>query len=106
MLHQVHDALGHNSIVGTNLCLKQLYYWEILFRDAHVKQCTKCSHQNLNPQHYAQLNLEVPMMDLIGKFNLSLQGHQYALAVIDILMNYIWCILLHTKDADKVVHTY
>ena len=49
----------------------------------------------MHPQHYAQLHLEVllmPMdfmvMDLIGKFKMLLQGHQYALTVIDMIMNY------------------
>ena len=43
-------------------------------------------------------------MDLIGKFKLLPQGHQYALAVIDMLMNYTWCIL--PKEADNMVHYY
>ena len=34
------------------------------------------------------------------------QGYQYDLPVIDILMNQTWCILLHTKEIDGVVHTY
>ena len=32
--------------------------------DAHVKQCMRCKQQNLCPQHYAQLQLEVPLMPM------------------------------------------
>ena len=46
------------------------------------------------------------MMDLIGKFILSPQGHQYASTVIDMLTNYTWCRLLLTKEANEVVHAY
>ena len=63
--------------------------------DIHVKLCIKCRQQNVDPQCYAQLHLEVPsmpmcfmVMDLIGKFKPLSQGHQYALTVIDTLMNY------------------
>ena len=45
-------------------------------------------------------------MDVIVKFKLLHQGHQYALTVIDMLTNYTWCILLFTKEADEVVYTY
>ena len=46
------------------------------------------------------------VMDMIDKFKSLPQGCQYALTVIDILMKYSWYILLHTKEADKVVHAY
>ena len=45
-------------------------------------------------------------MDLINKFKPLPQGHQNALTVINMLTNYIWCIPLHTKEADQVVHAY
>ena len=45
-------------------------------------------------------------MNLICKFKLSSQGHQYHLTVIDTLMNYTCCILLYTKDGDEVMHVY
>ena len=46
------------------------------------------------------------MMDLMGKFKPSPPGHQYALTVIDMLMNYTWCILFYTKETDNVLHAY
>ena len=46
------------------------------------------------------------MMDLRSKFLVLPQGHQYTLTVIDILMNYTWCIQPNTKEAAEVVHTY
>ena len=45
-------------------------------------------------------------VDLIGRFKLFHQGHQYAFIVIEILPNYTWCILLYTKEVDKVVNAY
>ena len=45
-------------------------------------------------------------MDLIGTFEVSPQGHQYALTVIDMLMNSTWCMLLFTKEANEVLHAY
>ena len=72
--------------------------------DIHISQCIKCRQQNLHPQYYAEVHLELlsmPMhlivIKLIGKFKLSPQGYQYALTVIDMMMNYKWCIPLFTK---------
>ena len=46
------------------------------------------------------------VMNLMGKFKLLLQGHQYPLNVIDTLMNYTSCKPPFTKEADEVVHVY
>ena len=43
-------------------------------------------------------------IDLIGKFKPLPQGHQCALTVIDMMINNTLCIVLHTKEADEVVH--
>ena len=45
-------------------------------------------------------------IDLIDDFKMSPKGYQYVLTVIDMLMNYTWCILSYTKKDDEVVHTY
>ena len=109
ILHQAHDALGHGSTARTCQCLKQLCYWKGLCKDVdiHVQQCIKCTQQNLHLGHYAELYLRLPLMpthfivmDLIGTFEPSPQGHQYTLTVIDVLTNYTWCIPLFTKEAD------
>ena len=75
-----------------------------------VKPCLKDRQQNCAPQEDAQLHLEVLsapvhfiVMNMIGTFKLSLQGHQYALMVMDMLI-YIQYIPLYTKEADQVVH--
>ena len=67
----------------------------------------------MHPQHYAQQHSAVSsipmciiMMNLIEKFKSSPQGHQYALTVIDMLMNCSWCIALYTEETDVVVHAY
>ena len=46
------------------------------------------------------------VMGVIGKLNLLPQGHQYVPTVIDMLMNYTWCVKLNTEEADELVHTY
>ena len=45
-------------------------------------------------------------MIMIGKFKPVPQGHLYTLTVINMLMNYAWCIQLHTKEAVEFVYTY
>ena len=64
-----------------------------------------------HPLCYAHLHLDVPsaplhftVMTLISKFKLLLQEHKCALTVIDMLMNYTWCVLLCIKKAAKVVY--
>ena len=55
-------------------------------------------------------SLSMPMhfivMDLIGKVKSLPQEYQYTLTVRDMLTNHPWCILIYTKEADKVVHAY
>ena len=46
------------------------------------------------------------VMDLIGRFKPSFHRPEYIPKVIYLLTNYIWCIILHTKQADEVVHAY
>ena len=56
----------------------------------------KIKAEDLCPQYYTQLQLEValaPMsfidMDLIGKLKVLSEGHQYVLTVTNKLMNYV-----------------
>ena len=44
ILHQVHDALGHNGTARTYWCLKWSCYWKGLCKDIDVytKQCIMC----------------------------------------------------------------
>ena len=115
ILHQSHDALGHNGTQRLYHYLKRLYYWKGLRPDVdkHVKHCLQCRQQNLRPQKYAQLHAEIPSMpmhflamDLIGRFPTSSKGNCYALTVIDLLTNFVWCIPIETKTADEVVSAY
>ena len=46
------------------------------------------------------------LMDVIGKLEFSAKGHQFVLTVIDMLMNYTWCVPLYYKENDKVVQTF
>ena len=36
VIHQVHDALGHNNNTRTFQCLKELYYWKGVRKDVHA----------------------------------------------------------------------
>ena len=112
LLHQVYDALRHNGSSRIYWYLKWMYYWKGLWKDVdtHVKQCINYRQQNMHPQHYAHRYLKVfacalHWQGLIVKFKPLTQGHQYALTVINMMTNYAWCLLVHTK-ADEVVHAY
>ena len=93
----MHNALGHNGLLISINVLKSYIIGLGLRKevDIYVKQCMKFRQQNLHPQCYAKLHLEVPLipmlfivMDLIGKFKPLLQGHQYTLTLIDMLRIY------------------
>ena len=116
VLHQAHDAMGHNGTLRSYQYVKRLFYWKGLCTDVdkHVKHCLQCRKQNLRPQRYAMLHTKVPSMpmhfismDLIGQFKPpSSKGNSFALTVIDMLTNFVWCIPLQTKTADEVIHAY
>ena len=63
---------------------------------------------NLQTPNNAQLHLEVLQisMDLIGPFEMTPIGNQYAMTVICMLTNYVMCIPLAGKSAATVVRTY
>ena len=70
ILHQVHDALGHNGTARTYQCLKLLYYCDGLHKVVMFMQNNAFSADNRNctlsimpiiPMHFI-------VMDLIGKF--------------------------------------
>ena len=46
------------------------------------------------------------VMDLIGTFKLSYQGHKNVLTAVDVLTNYTWSTPLFTNEAAEVVHVY
>ena len=46
------------------------------------------------------------LMDLIGPFEMTSRGNQYAVTVNCMLTNYVMCIPLVDKSADTVVSAY
>ena len=69
--------------------------------------------RNIQVVKYAQLYFSTPRlpmqfssMDLVGPFDLSSNGHHYALTVICMLTGLTFCILLKTKTASEVVQIY
>ena len=55
----------------------------------------------------ASFPMEFLCMNLIGTFHPpSARGHQYALTAVCMLMGYVFCEPLKTKQAEEVVQTY
>ena len=116
VLELAQNKLGHNGISRTYAMLKRLYFWKGMKVSItkHVKNCAVC--QKCNPQvvPYAKLHFDTatfPMefisMDLIGEFYPpSKLGYKYALTVICMLMGYVFCIPLKSKQANEVLQAY
>ena len=76
--------------------------------------CYQCQKRNKQVVKYATLHFDVatfPMqfisMDLIGEFHPpTSRKHQYALTVICLLKDYVFCVPLKTKMADEVIQAY
>ena len=116
VLQMVHDNLGHNETHRTYTLLKRLYYWKGLNPSVvkHIKMCYQWQRRNRQVIKYATLHFDVatfPMqfisMDLIGEFHPpTAKNNRYALAVICMLMGYIFCVFLKTKTAEEVIQAY
>ena len=51
--------------------------------------------------------MEFICMDLIGEFHPpTSRGHRYALTVMDMLTEFVFCAPLHTKKAKEIVQKY
>ena len=111
-----HDELGHNGIHRTYTILKRLYYWKGLKPsiEKHIKMCYRCQRRNKQVVKYATLHFDVatfPMqfisMDLIGEFHPpTSRKHWYALTVICMLTDYVFCVPLKTKTSEEVIQAY
>ena len=116
VLELAHSKLGHNGISHTYAMLKRLYYWKGMKVSItkHVKNCVICQKRNPQVVPYAKLHFDTatfPMefisMDLIGEFYPpSKSGHKYALTVICMLTNYVFCVPLKSKQANEVLQAY
>ena len=116
ILQMAHDELGHNGTHRTYTLLKRLYYWKGLKPsvEKHIKMCYQCQRRNKQVVKYATFHFDVATflmqfisMDLIGEFHPPTSGkHRYALTVICMLMSYVFCIPLKTKNAEEVIQAY
>jgi transposase InsO family protein len=116
LMHMAHNAMGHNGMSRTFHLLNRLYFWTNLKADVekYVRNCVTCRKFNIRRQKYVQLHMAVPRMpmewismDLIGRFSPpSAYGFEYALTVIDMLTNYVWCIPVRTKYAEEIIQAY
>ena len=96
--------------------LKRLYYWKGLKPsvEKHIKMCYQCQRRNKQVVRYATLHFDVatfPMqfisMDLIGEFHPpTIRKNRYALTVICMLTDYVFCVPLKTKIAEEVIQAY
>ena len=111
-----HDELGHIGTHRTYVLLKRLYYWKGLKPsvEKHIKWCYQYQRRNEQVVKYAKLHFDVatfPMqfisMDLIGEFHPpTSKKHRYALTVICMLTDYVFCVPLKTKTAEEVIQAY
>ena len=115
ILHQAHDALGHNATDRLYRYLSTRFIWKGMRADVtkHVKTCLQCRQQNLRPQRYVSLHASIPSMpmhfiamDLIGNFTATTKGNTFGLTCIDMLTNYAWCVPIKNKTADVVTSAY
>ena len=76
--------------------------------------CYQCQRRNKQVVKYATLHFDIttfPMqlisMDLIGEFHPpTSRKHRYALTVICMLTDYVFCFPLKTKAAEEVIQAY
>ena len=116
ILKIAHDNLDHDGTHRTYTLLKRLYYWKGLKPcvTKHIQRCNQCQRRNKQVVKYATLHFDVatfPMqfisMDLIGEFHPpTTKGKRYALTVICMPTDYVFCISLKTKTAEEVLQAY
>ena len=116
ILQMAHDNLGHNGSHRTYTLLKRLYYWKGLQQsvEKHIKMCYQCQRRNRQVIKYATLHFDMatfPMqfisMDLIGEFHPpTAKNNRYALTVVCMLTDYIFCVPLKTKTTEEVIQAY
>ena len=116
VLKMAHDDLGHNGTHRMCMLLKLLYYWKGLKPSVvrHIRRCYHCQQRNKQVAKYATLHFDVasfPMqfisMDLIGEFHSpTSKGKKYALNVICMLTDYVFCVPLKTKTVEDIDNVY
>ena len=111
ILDHAHDALGHNDTLHVYHFIRFLHYWKGSHKDVD-RHCLRCAQENLTPLKCASLLLtvlHVPMlyitMDLTGRFQNTSTESRYAFTIIWLLIGYVWCFYLCTKEVDEVVQT-
>ena len=116
VLLTAHDYNRHNGFPRMYASVRHLYFWVGMkkYIHKHCKKCQLCAKHNIakvkfEKTHFkgARQPMQFISMDLIGEFHPpSQQGCRYALTVICMHTNYIFCIPLKTKTAQEVVQAY
>ena len=80
----------------------------------HCKQCAVCKKFKVECIKFEKLHSSIPnqlmefiCMDLIEEFYPpTSRGHRYALTVMDMLTDFVFCAPLKSKEAEDVIQTY
>ena len=115
MLDESHNSLCYNGTTRLYQFLKRQYYWKGLKES--VQNFSYIVHNVKQPiyKHQIMCNFYLKILqslmdflsiDLTDPFETTTKGNQYALTVICMFTNYIICIFIPDKSADKVLKTY
>ena len=115
ILNLAHDQLGHNGSARTYMIVKRHYYWKGIKADCtrYVKSCDVCREHNIVAARYIKGHFEIPKapmdfisMDLIGPFQNTPSGNQYALTVICMLTGFVMSEPIPDKTPGEVINAY
>ena len=108
-----HNQSGHNGFQRTYAAIKRIYYWKGMCKDIlrYCKGCSQCAKHWVEKRKFIEQSfkpgvqpMEFISMDLVGEFHpLSSKGNQYALTVVCMLTNFVFCIPLKSKSASEII---
>ena len=101
ILYENHNSLGHNGSTRLHNYIKRHYNWRKLWQhcNKYIRSCSECHQVTLKEPHYVDLHLPLPQflmffitMDLLGPYQETENGDQYALTTICMLtcLHYIY----------------
>ena len=89
ILYESHNALGHNGSTRLYHFIRMHYYWKALHQhcNKYLCSCPECQQVTLKEPQYVNLHLPIPQfvmsfisMDLLGPYQETEKGNQYALS--------------------------
>ena len=109
--HASHNLLGHVGARKLYHILKWLYYFQGMRRELneYVRSCHKCQIMNLQKPNFIDLHqdtAQIPQdhlsIDLLGLYNVTLQGNSYALTAVCNLTAYLMTTSVKDKNTGSV----